>query len=184
MKLALVRQGEYPEPIRSELQQMVAAITTSYGREHDAEGRQRRVQGRWVVGATQTVGTGAAIAVGPYRAAAENEGDVLLDNTALTVRVTTAGVYAVTASARWSANATGVRALILVKNSARLAHAQVSAVPGGAIDTHLTVSDPGVPCAAGTLFRVDSYQNSGGVLTLVPSAEGCDQTWLRIVRVS
>jgi hypothetical protein len=73
------------------------------------------------------------------------------------------GTYVVTASISWAANATGVRAITLLSNSAPIAVDQVAAVPGGQ-ETRQSIS--AVTQSPGSV-TLRAFQNSGAPLAIL-----------------
>lgn len=182
MKVALTRRGEYPEPVRAELEQLVAAITTSYGVEHDAEGRQRVIWQRWDLGENLSLATGTETTIPMRLPDRLNTGDLTLDPVGGVVTVRTPGVYLVTAQVRYLANGTGARTVALYRDQVRRARCQVVTAGAGA-DTEIGVSAT-MPCVAGTTIYVTGTQTSGGALNVVARSTLYAESFLTIARVA
>lgn len=186
MKLVLTRRGEYAEPIARELDQLVAAISASATIEHDAEGRQRRVWARFLLGANQSHTTSAATETVLCRVPdARNEGDLTVDPTGGRVLVRTPGLYHVVGQIRWAVNATGARGAVLLRSGLREA-STLAATTGGGVPT-LTQVTALVSCVSGDTLVMQAFQNSGGALTmeaLGSAAPNITDTFLTIARVA
>jgi hypothetical protein len=183
MKLALTRRADYPEPIARELEQLIAAITTSVNREHDAEGRQRRIWARFALGRDQSHTTSAATETVLCRVPdSRNEGDLTVDPTAGRVRVPTPGIYTVIGQVRFAVNATGARGVQIIQGENRQAMA-LHATTGGGVPTLVQVVAT-VSCVAGDTVAMQAFQNSGGALTMEALSGVLPDTWLSIARVA
>ncbi len=182
MKLTLQRRADYPEPIRAELEQLVAAISTSVGREHDGEGRQRVLWQRWNLGENKSLATGTETIVPMRLPDALNVGDLSLDPVGGVVTVRTPGLYQVTAQLRFTANATGARTVAIYRDQMRRARCQLVTAGAGA-DTELAVS-ASFPCVAGTTIYVTGTQTSGGALDVVAKSTLYHESFVEIARVA
>ena len=182
MKLGLLHRGEYAEPIRQEFEQLVAAVTTSYGVEHDAEGRQRVIWQRWDLGENLSLATGTETTVPMRLPDALNVGDLTLDPVGGVVTVRTRGLYRVTAQLRFAANATGARTVAIYRDQMRRARCQVVTVGAGA-DTEIDVT-ASFPCVAGTTIYVTGTQTSGGALNVVARSTNYPESFVTIERVA
>lgn len=182
MKLALLRRGEYPEPIRAELEQLVAAITASYTVEHDAEGRQRPIWQRWTLGENQSVAASAIVAIPCRRPDALNTGDLVLDPIGGAVTVQTPGVYAVHGQICWAAAATAFRGARISRNQIAYGDVQAAAISAGDV-TQVQVTAV-FPCVVGTTIRLSGYQGSGGALNALATFSSTDATFLTITRIA
>ncbi len=182
MKLALTRRGEYDEPIRAELEQLVAAIATSHGVEHDAEGRQRVIWQRWDLGENLSLATGTETTVPMRLPDRLSTGDLTLDPSGGVVTVRTKGVYRVTAQLRFAANGTGVRTVAIYRDQMRRARCQVVTAGAGS-DTEITVAES-FPCVPGSTIYITGTQTSGGALNVVARSTLYAESFLTIERVA
>jgi hypothetical protein len=176
MKLGLTRRGDYPEPIARELDQLVGAITTSYGIEHDAEGRQKRTCAKWTLGADQSLTTNVLTRVAVSLADTRNLPGELTFALGGILRIGEPGSYQVLGQLRFASNVTGARAVQL-----RRSGVEVAFVLQGSLANAWLQATEIVNCEAGETIELWGYQTSGGALA-VESASG--QSFLRIVRVA
>jgi hypothetical protein len=112
---------------------------------------------------------------------------VTLSATASAITVQTAGVYSVSATTTWAANATGIRYSRIVRSrGGTLLAFAISSLPniGAGIEQQASLSGL-IPCDAGDLIRLMVYQDSGGNLNLLAGAPSDDfggtrlsATWL------
>ncbi|HEX5010213.1 MAG TPA: hypothetical protein VFY71_07415 [Planctomycetota bacterium] len=183
MKLALTRRGEYPEPIRAELDQMVAAIVQSYLVEHDGEGRQRRTWARFLLGENQSLTSGSQASLLCRLPDAGNTDDLTVDPTTGRVRVVRAGTYSVIGQVRFAANATGVRLAALLQTESIKSVVIVQSATGGQVTTIQVVGL--LSCRVGDTLVMQAYQNSGGALNAEAIGIGSvAETHLTIARVA
>jgi hypothetical protein len=106
----------------------------------------------------------------------DTDGMITLSATASAITVQTAGVYQVSATTTWQANATGIRyARIVRSRSGTLVSYATSSLPniGAGIEQQASLSGL-IPCNAGDLIRLMVYQDSGGNLNLLSGAPGDD----------
>ncbi len=183
MKLVLTRRLEYPEAVRDEFDQLVAALQLGLAVEHDAEGRQRSLWQRWNLGENLSVAGGGAVVTLPCRLPdALNTGDLVLDPVGGSVTVVTPGVYSVIGQIRWATNGTGIRGAQILRNQMAYADTQVTAT-GGGIDTQMQVV-ASFPCVAGTTIALAGYQTSGGALNANAKSGTTHETCLTITRTA
>jgi hypothetical protein len=177
MKVGLVHQGEYPEPVRAELEQLVAGITTSHAVEHDAEGRQRVSCGKWRAGASQTLATATITAIACTVPDSRNAPGKLTMDTVGQVRIGEPGVYLVVGQIAYDTSVTG----------RRIAYLRLNGTVAGVMDVavagfcHVQVVEA-INCVAGDVIALYGYQDSGGNLAVIGSPT-LNETFLRVTRM-
>lgn len=184
MKLGLLNRGDYAEPVRRELEQMVASITTAYDVEHDEEGRQKQIWARWNLGADQSIANATVVLVQSTRPDALNVGDLTQDPVTGVVTVKTPGVYLAIGQVRWDPNATGARGAQILRNRIAVADRTYPTITVGGVSPMYAI-EATVPCVAGTTLSFAVYQTSGAAL-LAKTAGGTSTfgTYFSITRVA
>lgn len=181
MSLALLHPDAYPEGTRLELTQLVASLQAMLGREHDAEGYQRRIWQRWILGEAQSVPNATTTALLFRSADLRNVGDMTLERVGGIVTVRTPGVYRVSCQVVWGSNNTGTRMLTIRRDGIDEA---ISRVPALAADPTIQTVSADVPCVAGTTFGIVGLQDSGGALNTLPATPTTASSFLTIARVA
>lgn len=175
MAFGLTRPFELPEAVRLELEQLVASIASGFAVEHDADGRQRVVCGKWFAGAAQSLTDSVLTRIVVTRPDSRNGAESLTVDAEGHVRIGTRGVYLLVGQVTFASSALGRRAVQLRLNGADIAE---QALPSGGGCTVQVVEC--VPCQPGDVVSLFGLQETGGALSTVVSG---NDTWLRIARV-
>ncbi len=181
MRIGLSRPGEYPEPIRAELEQLVGSLQTAWDVEHADSGRQRVTTARWNLGATQSIASATFVRLVCTRPEADNTGDITVGTDGI-VRIASSGLYHVSGQVRFEAMASGLAGGQLRRNQRVMAFALGPVFSGAQVWVQVSET---LPCGAGDTLEFYGLQTSGGAINVLAATTGSDHhTFLRVAKVA